>query len=76
MRKTKSEQVFEMNRNTSIAIKSKKKGEDYTHKIVLTHTIVSRSPLVPTRQEEVIDLIGGIDLEEDQTELPLSGGGR
>lgn len=73
MKRTKSVQEYQMNRDTTVAIKTKQAGDEYTHKIVLTHTVTGRKPLTPATQEEVADLIQNIDLEDDQTELPLSG---
>lgn len=70
MKRNYTEQRFEMNRNTTVIIKTKQKARDhFEHKVLLQQVRVTDEPLNLQTQGDVVDLIESIDLEDDQISM-------
>lgn len=64
-----SSRTYVLNRNASVTVKSKMKGDVYTHKLVLTVEQASMEPLRFINKGEIAKLLQEADLEDAQTNL-------
>lgn len=69
-----STRVYKLNAMTTVKVKSVKKAQDvYTHTITVVHERSTLEPLQFPDKEAVANLVSGINLEDEQTELNLGG---
>lgn len=68
----KNQNTYTLNENVTVTVKGERTNEDLIqHEVIVKSKWITKTAIVINSKKDLIDLVEGIDLEENQTSLGL-----